>query len=153
MRFESRRDRSPNEVPRALVKRWPWAQWLQWHQWLHRHRHRCHIDVMDVAFLWPCFHTYFPFASYLFHRHLLLDTKLFRIQVSMVFNLASMVSPIPWKDYTTTYLFDPVWPRYECIHAVPDLRDRAEKWQNIFRKVQQIEFSESPWWVTVGNRR
>ncbi|CAL1168872.1 unnamed protein product [Cladocopium goreaui] len=27
---------------------------------------------------------------------------------------------------------------YECIHAVPDLRDRAEKWQNIFRKVQQI---------------
>ena len=94
MRFESRRDRSPNEVPRALVKRWPWAQWLQWHQWLHRHRHRCHIDVMDVAFLWPCFHTYFPFASYLFHRHLLLDTKLFRIQVSMVFNLASMVSPI-----------------------------------------------------------
>ncbi|CAK9019642.1 unnamed protein product [Durusdinium trenchii] len=30
---------------------------------------------------------------------------------------------------------------YECIHAVPDLRDRAEKWQNIFRKDLRGKFN------------
>ncbi|CAJ1418166.1 unnamed protein product [Effrenium voratum] len=30
---------------------------------------------------------------------------------------------------------------YECIHAVPDLRDRAEKWRNIFRKDLRGKFN------------
>ena len=30
---------------------------------------------------------------------------------------------------------------YECIHAVPDLRDRCERWQNIFRKELRGKFN------------